>query len=103
MRFKDLVLVPVVAVVAAFATAPEAAAVSAPRLLIGQDFPDPDVVKTAGGCFAFSTGTKAPRVPLASATAPDGPWRVAGDALGAVPAWAKPDGGFWAPDVTQLA
>ncbi|MGW5748446.1 glycoside hydrolase family 43 protein, partial [Amycolatopsis sp. NPDC003861] len=24
-------------------------------------------------------------------------------ALGAVPAWAKADGGFWAPDVTQLA
>ncbi|MEV6444990.1 glycoside hydrolase family 43 protein [Amycolatopsis sp. NPDC051716] len=102
MRFKGLLLVPVVAVAAAFAVAPEAAAISAPRLLINQDFPDPDVVKTAWGYFAFSTGTKATRIPMASATAPEGPWRVAGDALGAVPAWAKPDGGFWAPDVTQL-
>lgn len=100
MRFKDLLLVPVIAIAAAFAVAPEGAAVSAPRLLINQDFPDPDVVKTAWGYFAFATG---PRIRMASAAAPDGPWRVAGDALGAVPAWAKADGGFWAPDVTQLA
>ncbi|WP_086843408.1 glycoside hydrolase family 43 protein, partial [Amycolatopsis kentuckyensis] len=99
MRFKDLLLVPVVAIAAAFAVAPEAAAVGAPRLLINQDFPDPDVVKTAWGYFAFATGT---RIRTASAAAVDGPWHVAGDALGAVPAWAKPDGGFWAPDVTQL-
>ncbi|MEV8612683.1 hypothetical protein AB0383_32960 [Amycolatopsis sp. NPDC051373] len=32
-------------------------AVSAPRLLINQDFPDPDVVKTGTGYFAFSTST----------------------------------------------
>ncbi|WP_410575360.1 glycoside hydrolase family 43 protein [Amycolatopsis sp. cmx-4-61] len=102
MRFTDLLLVPVVAVAAAFAVAPEAAAVSAPRLLVNQDFPDPDVVKTAWGYYAFSTGTKTTRIPIATATAPEGPWRVGGDALAAVPAWAKADGGFWAPDVTQL-
>ncbi|MEV7095106.1 glycoside hydrolase family 43 protein [Amycolatopsis sp. NPDC051045] len=103
MSFKGLLLVPVIAVVAAFTVCPEAAAISAPRLLINQDFPDPDVVKTATGYYAFSTSAGATRIPLATAAAPDGPWRVAGDALAAVPAWAKPDGGFWAPDVTQLA
>jgi arabinan endo-1,5-alpha-L-arabinosidase len=102
MSVKNLVLAPVIAILAAFAAGPAAAAISAPRLLINQDFPDPDVVKTAGGYFAFSTTTGSGRIPVATASAPDGPWRITGDALGAVPAWAKPDGGFWAPDVTQL-
>ncbi len=103
MSFRSLLLVPVIAVVAAFAVCPEAAAISAPRLLINQDFPDPDVVKTATGYFAFSTSTGTTRIPFAGAPAPEGPWRIAGDALASVPSWAKPDGGFWAPDVTQLA
>ncbi|MEV6830074.1 glycoside hydrolase family 43 protein [Amycolatopsis sp. NPDC051102] len=103
MRLKGLLLALVMAVAAAFAVVPEAAAISAPRLLINQDFPDPDVLKTAWGYFAFSTSTGATRIPFAAAPAPEGPWRVAGDALGAVPVWAKTDGGFWAPDVTQLA
>ncbi|OXM60553.1 glycoside hydrolase family 43 protein [Amycolatopsis vastitatis] len=103
MGIRHFLLAPVITLLAAFAACPEAAALSAPRLLINQDFPDPDVVKTAGGYFAFSTSTGSGRIPFATAPAPDGPWRVGGDALGAVPAWAKPDGGFWAPDVTQLA
>ncbi|WP_410633242.1 glycoside hydrolase family 43 protein [Amycolatopsis sp. cmx-4-83] len=102
MGFKNFLLAPVAVLLAAFTVAPPAAA-SVPRLLINQDFPDPDVVKTAGGYFAFSTSTGSGRVPFATAAAPEGPWRVVGDALGAVPKWAKPDGGFWAPDVTQLA
>ncbi|QKV73366.1 glycoside hydrolase family 43 protein [Amycolatopsis sp. Hca4] len=101
MRLKALLLVPVV--VASFVMAPSAAAASAPRLLINQDFPDPDIVKTAWGYFAFATGAGPTRIRTAAAAAPEGPWRVGGDALAAVPAWAKPDGGFWAPDVTQLA
>ncbi len=103
MGFKNFLLAPVAVLLAAFTVVPPAAAASAPRLLINQDFPDPDVVKTAGGYFAFSTSTGSGRVPFATAAAPEGPWRVVGDALGAVPKWAKPDGGFWAPDVTQLA
>ncbi|UOX92633.1 glycoside hydrolase family 43 protein [Amycolatopsis sp. FBCC-B4732] len=103
MGFKNFLLAPVAVLLAAFTVAPPAAAASAPRLLINQDFPDPDVVKTAGGYFAFSTSTGSGRVPFATAAVPEGPWRVVGDALGAVPKWAKPDGGFWAPDVTQLA
>ncbi|WP_439381018.1 glycoside hydrolase family 43 protein [Amycolatopsis lexingtonensis] len=102
MSIKGLLLVPVLVLVVAFATCPAASAVSAPRLLINQDFPDPDVVKTADGYFAFSTSTGSGRIPMATAPAPEGPWRITGDALGAVPGWAKPDGGFWAPDVTQL-
>lgn len=103
MGLKHALFVPVIAVLTAFSVCPQAAAASAPRLMIDRDFPDPDVVKTAGGYFAYSTSTGSGRIPLASATSPEGPWRIAGDALGAVPAWAKPDGGFWAPDVTQLA
>ncbi|WP_290061961.1 glycoside hydrolase family 43 protein [Amycolatopsis solani] len=102
MSIKSLVVVPVIVLLAAFTACPATAAISAPRLLIGQDFPDPDVVKTPDGYFAFSTSTGSGRGPVATATAPEGPWRITGDALGAVPAWAKPDGGFWAPDVTQL-
>jgi arabinan endo-1,5-alpha-L-arabinosidase len=103
MSTRKLLLVPVVVLLLAFALAPAASAVSAPRLLLNQDFPDPDVVKTGVGYFAFSTNTGPVKVPLAGAPAPEGPWRVLGDALTAVPTWAKPGGGVWAPDVTQLA
>ncbi|MFK0247196.1 glycoside hydrolase family 43 protein [Amycolatopsis azurea] len=81
---------------------PSAAAVSEPRLLIAQDFPDPDIVNTGSGYLAFSTSTGPVKIPVAHAPGPDGPWRVGGDALATVPKWAKPDGGFWAPDVTRL-
>ncbi|UOZ10670.1 glycoside hydrolase family 43 protein [Amycolatopsis sp. WQ 127309] len=102
MRIRSFLLLPVVTIVFAFALSPAAAAVSAPRLLINQDFPDPDVVKVGSGYFAYSTGAGAVKVPIAGAPAPEGPWRVLGDALAAMPSWAKPDGGVWAPDVTQL-
>ncbi|MBB4686894.1 glycoside hydrolase family 43 protein [Amycolatopsis jiangsuensis] len=90
------------AVLLALVHSPAALAVSAPRLLLDQDFPDPDIVKTESGYFAFSTNTGSGKIPVASAPAPGGPWQVVGDALAAVPKWAKPDGGLWAPDVTTL-
>jgi arabinan endo-1,5-alpha-L-arabinosidase len=102
MRIRSLLLLPVITLVAAFALSPAAAAASPPQLLINQDFPDPDVVKVGSGYFAYATGSGTTKVPVAGASAPEGPWRVLGDALKAVPAWAKPDGGFWAPDVTRL-
>ncbi|MEV8614784.1 glycoside hydrolase family 43 protein [Amycolatopsis sp. NPDC051373] len=77
-------------------------AAGAPRLLINQDFPDPDVVKTGTDYFAFATSTGPVKIPVATASAPEGPWRVTGDALVNPPSWAKADGGFWAPDVTTL-
>ncbi|MEU4674825.1 glycoside hydrolase family 43 protein [Amycolatopsis sp. NPDC023774] len=94
----------VVAVVVAvlLGQGPAAFAVGAPRLLINQDFPDPDIVKTDNGFFAFSTSTGSGKIPVATSHAPEGPWRITGDALASPPKWAKPDGGFWAPDVTSL-
>lgn len=91
------------AVVTTLLAAPPAFAIGTPRLLIGQDFPDPDIVRTDSGYLAFSTSTGAVKMPYAHTPAPEGPWRMAGDALAAVPKWAKPDGGFWAPDVTRLS
>ncbi|MDT8911934.1 glycoside hydrolase family 43 protein [Amycolatopsis sp. PS_44_ISF1] len=82
---------------------PLASAAGAPQLLLRQDFPDPDIFKTGSGYLAFSTGTGSGKVPVAGSPAPEGPWRVVGDALAAGPKWAKPGGGFWAPDVTALA
>ncbi|MBB5851296.1 glycoside hydrolase family 43 protein [Amycolatopsis umgeniensis] len=103
MRNKIRLLTVAIVVLLTFTACPAAWAAGAPRLLLGQDFPDPDIVKTDAGYFAFSTSTGAVKVPLAGAPAAEGPWRVIGDALAAVPKWAKPDGGFWAPDVTRLS
>ncbi|AIG75305.1 Hypothetical protein AJAP_12115 [Amycolatopsis japonica] len=93
----------ILAVALTLVSSPPAFAIGTPKLLIGQDFPDPDIVKTDSGFFAFSASTGAVKVPYAHAPAAEGPWRVAGDALAAVPKWAKPDGGFWAPDVARLS
>ncbi|ANN19504.1 glycoside hydrolase [Amycolatopsis orientalis] len=103
MKIKSRLLTLAVVIAMTLATAPPASAIGTPHLLLAQDFPDPDIVKTDSGYAAFSTSTGPVKVPYASAPAPEGPWRVAGDALAAVPKWAKPDGGFWAPDVTRLA
>ncbi|QRP48433.1 glycoside hydrolase family 43 protein [Amycolatopsis sp. FDAARGOS 1241] len=101
MKCRRLTVVIAVSVLAWRPCAP-AQAISARRLLINQDFPDPDVVKTGACYFAFSTSTGQVKVPVAAAPAPDGPWRGTGDALATPPPWAKPGGGFWAPDVTTL-
>lgn len=88
------------------ALAPTAAAdgtAPAPRTLLAQDFPDPDVLTTGGRYHAFATSTATARVPVAVAANADGPWRVTGDALAADPPWADPRAGYWAPDVTRRA
>ncbi|RSM56158.1 glycoside hydrolase [Amycolatopsis sp. WAC 01376] len=103
MKFRHRIVTLAVVTAMTLTAPPPAFAIGTPRLLIGQDFPDPDIVKTDAGYFAFSTSTGAVKVPYARAPAPEGPWRVEGDALAAVPKWAKPDGGFWAPDVTRLS
>lgn len=71
-----------------------------PKLLIGEDFPDPDVFQHNGTWYAYSTNNGRGHVPTASAPGPDGPWQIRGDALPGGPAagWAQP-GRTWAPDV----
>src|SRR3954470_4244930 len=101
MSPRSLSLVPVIAVLLAFGLCPAASAAGAPRVLLDQDFPDPDIVKTDPGYPALCMSTRSVNIPVAGAPAAEGPWRVTGDALAAVPSWAKPDGGFWAPDVTR--
>lgn len=102
MKFMHCLVTLAMVMATTHVTSPPAFAIGTPRLLIGQDFPDPDVIKTDSGYLAFSTSTGATKMPYAHAPAPEGPWRMAGDALAAAPKWAKPDGGFWAPDVTRL-
>ncbi|NYI91874.1 beta-xylosidase [Amycolatopsis endophytica] len=75
----------------------------APRALLDQDFPDPDVLRTGTGYHAFSTSSGSGRVPVAAANDADGPWQVTGDALAADPSWVDTAGGYWAPDVTRRA
>ncbi len=76
------------------------AATQAPSLVIGQDFPDPSVLQAGSTNFAYSTSSGSGRIPYATASAPNGPWSVKGDALPTKPSWAG-NGGFWAPDVSK--
>ena len=72
----------------------------APQLVIDDDFPDPEVLKDGDTYYAYSTSSGHGRVPYATASSPDGPWTIEGDALPDKPAWTG-DGGFWAPDVSR--
>lgn len=73
-----------------------------PALVIGTDFPDPEVLAAGGTYYAYSTSSSRGRVPYATATGPAGPWTIRGDALPQKPSWAG-NGGFWAPDVSRRA
>ncbi|MGW4958451.1 family 43 glycosylhydrolase [Nonomuraea sp. NPDC004186] len=84
------------------AGAEPAAAAVAPTAVIRADFPDPDVIQAGSTFYAYSTSSSAGRIQVASASSATGPWTVRGDALPAKPSWAG-NGGFWAPDVSQLA
>ena len=71
--------------------------------LLGQDFPDPGVLRADDGSYyAYSTssGDLDGTIPYASAPSATGPWRIMGDALPTRPGWAA-DGGFWAPEVSR--
>lgn len=78
------------------------AAVTPPSLVIGSDFPDPDISKFGATYYAYSTNGGFGNVPVASAANVFGPWTRRGDALPTLGAWAR--GGLtWAPDVSQRA
>jgi len=76
------------------------AVTTAPTLVIGEDFPDPEVNQFGSTLYAYSTSSGHGRVPYATASEATGPWTLRGDALPTKPAWAG-NGGFWAPDVSQ--
>ncbi len=78
------------------------AATTAPALVIGSDFPDPDISKFDGTYYAYSTNNGNGHVPVASATSITGPWTRRGNALPSLGAWAS-SGLTWAPDVSRLA
>lgn len=61
------------------------------------DFPDPFVVATGGGYFAYATNSSGGAVQLLRSDDLN-TWSFAGTALSSVPAWARP-GATWAPAV----
>lgn len=71
-----------------------------PKVVIDQNFPDPDVSKFGDKYYAYATnGGK--NLPVATSDTPDGGWAVSGtDALPKLGAWAQ-TGRTWAPDVSQ--
>lgn len=83
-----------------------------PQLVVNRDFPDPGVIQTPVGDYAYSSdGYYAGRlvnVPEATAASVTGPWTATGvDALPELPGWVAFDSSsdtydVWAPDVTSL-
>ncbi|HEV7649837.1 MAG TPA: family 43 glycosylhydrolase [Actinophytocola sp.] len=106
MRSSRAAVVPLLAALALAPAVPAGAAAGIqsvpPSLVIGSDFPDPEVLADGGSYHAYSTSSSPGRVPYATADDPAGPWTVRGDALPQKPSWAG-DGGFWAPDVSRRA
>ncbi|GIG92242.1 family 43 glycosylhydrolase [Plantactinospora endophytica] len=80
-----------------------AAAATVPAtLVIGSDFPDPDVIRHGSTYYAYSTNNANGNVPVATASSLTGPWTRRPDAMPTLGAWAS--GGLtWAPDVSARA
>jgi GH43 family beta-xylosidase len=91
---------------------PLAAVSGAPQLVVNRDFPDPGVVQTAGGDYAYSSNGyydgKLINVPEAQSATLTGPWTATGvDALPDLPGWVSFDPSsntddVWSPDVSRL-
>ncbi|MFC9693423.1 glycoside hydrolase family 43 protein [Kribbella sp. NPDC056951] len=92
------ILLPPPTAMAAAAAVPEV-----PKVLIGQDFPDPDILRVGDTWYAYSTNNSL-HVPVASAPTIDGPWSMRGDAMpqGWHDGWSE-YGYTWAPDVAANA
>ncbi|WP_407320679.1 glycoside hydrolase family 43 protein [Isoptericola halotolerans] len=70
-----------------------------PEPLIGQDFPDPDVLVTDDGYVAYATN--GPHTNVRVATSDDlATWEQHDDAMPDLPPWVIP-GRTWAPEVTR--
>ena len=70
------------------------------REIINQSFADPDILKDGSTYYAYATATSSVKIPVATATNPEGPWTVQGPALLRYPTWAKQTR-LWAPDVSK--
>ncbi len=95
----------VVALAATVLAAPAfAAGTVSPRHILDAPFADPEIFVEGGTYYAYASRTSALRVPVATATDPEGPWTVQGAALTRYPTWALktgPDAAMWAPDVSK--
>jgi beta-xylosidase len=70
--------------------------------VLGQDFPDPFILRQGSTYFAFATNAGSSNVQAASST-DLAHWNVLGDALPRLPAWAVANAGLtWAPSILQL-
>lgn len=73
--------------------------------VIDEDFPDPHVIRIDEDAkyLALSTNSRFGRVPIAE-SGPDFEWRIVGDAMPQVPAWAvESDEYFWAPAIARIS
>jgi hypothetical protein len=86
-----------------------AAAAPAPRSspsatgpVYDSDAPDPDIIRSGGTYYAFTTGSHLQNVP--ELTSPDlQSWTAIGDALPVLPSWASQGPGHsWGPGVAQI-
>ena len=70
--------------------------------VIKRDFPDPGIILAGDTYFAYSTNAAGRNVPVAS-SADLITWDSLGDAMPALPSWAKLGGSFiWAPEVMEI-
>lgn len=80
-------------------SAPESSAATEP--VIAENFPDPDVLQTEDGYYAYSTESNRQNVPVAFSTDLE-TWELRGDAMPELPSWIIP-GKTWAPEVTEVS
>lgn len=79
----------------------DAAAASGPTTpVIAENFPDPEVLETDDGYYAYSTESNRQNMPVAfSEDLVE--WEMVGDGMPTLPSWIIP-GKTWAPEVTEL-
>lgn len=72
----------------------------ATEAVIRSNFPDPEMIKVGNTYYAYATNVGGKNLPLATASAPEGPWTLLEpDGLPRLGSWAEA-GSTWAPDVS---
>ncbi|MBO2454349.1 family 43 glycosylhydrolase [Actinomadura barringtoniae] len=83
------------------ADAATAAAAGSPKVVIGKNFADPEILKAGKTYYAYATNTGGKNLPVATAPSARGPWTLrSADGLPKLGAWAR-TGKTWAPDVSR--